>query len=91
MWDNGRIQDNAGSFGLWTKQAAEATGAYFIDLNKITGSKLQSLGYDKGLRFVDVYFSGDHTHTSKDGAKLNAQSIVDGLNEVSCNLRDYLK
>ena len=33
----------------------------------------------------------DHTHTSLKGAKLNAESIVEGLKEVECPLADYLK
>ena len=39
MWDNGKIQSNATSFGLWTREAAEATEAVFIDLNRISGER----------------------------------------------------
>ena len=91
MWDNGKIQSNADSFGKWTKEAAERAGAYFIDLNKISGDKLQKLGYEEGLKEVMPYFCKDHTHTSKQGARLNAKSIVEGLQQTDCAVKEYLK
>ena len=56
MWDNGKIQSNADSFGKWTREAAERAGAYFIDLNKISGDKLQKLGYEEGLKESNALF-----------------------------------
>lgn len=91
IWDNGQIQSNASSFGKWTREAAQATGAYYIDLNKLTGEKLQRIGYDEGMGDVMSYFCKDHTHTSKKGARLNAESIADGLRQTGCLLKDYLK
>lgn len=91
IWDNGQIQRNSDSFGKWTKEAAEATGAYYIDLNKLTGDKLQELGYEHGLRAVGEYFCRDHTHTSLKGARLNARSIAEGLLQTGCPLGVYLK
>lgn len=91
MWDNGKIQSNADSFGKWTREAAERAGAYFIDLNKISGDKLQKLGYEEGLKEVMPYFCKDHTHTSKQGARLNAKSIAEGLQQTDCALKTYLK
>jgi uncharacterized protein YjaZ len=67
------------------------TGAYYVDLNRITADKLQTMGYEQGLRLVGEYFKNDHTHTSLKGAKLNAESIVEGLIDVQCPLVDYLK
>jgi lysophospholipase L1-like esterase len=78
MWDNNEIQRNTTSFGKWTREAAEATGAYFIDLNKLSADKLQQIGYEQGLKYVAPYFCKDHTHTSLKGAHLNAQSIAEG-------------
>lgn len=91
MWDNGQIIRNTSSFGTWTKAAAEATDAYYVDLNQITADKLQEIGYEKGLRLVGEYFKRDHTHTSLKGAKLNAESITEGLKAVECPLANYLK
>ena len=90
-WDDGKIERNTESFGRWTREAAEAAGAYFIDLNRISADKLQDMGYNQGLRLVGEYFNNDHTHTSLKGARMNAQSIVDGLKALDCPLKDYVK
>lgn len=91
MFDNGQIQRNTSSFGAWTKAAAERTGATYVDLNRISADKLENMALDKGLREVNTYFNRDHTHTSKKGALLNAQSIAEGLREANSPLADYLK
>jgi len=91
VWDNGQIQRNTDSFGKWTREAAERTGAYFIDLNKLTADKLQKKGWEQGLRAVGEYFNKDHTHTSLKGAHLNAESIAEGLKATDCPLKNYLK
>ena len=91
IFDNGQIQRNTESFGKWTADAARQAGAYFIDLNKISADKLQTMAWDEGLSKVAEYFNHDHTHTSLKGARLNAQSIAEGLRETECPLKDYLK
>lgn len=91
MWDNGDIIRNTSSFGKWTSEVANATGSYYIDLNKITADKLQKIGYEKGLKQVGTYFNNDHTHTSLKGANMNAKSIAEGLKQVNCPLKNYLK
>jgi lysophospholipase L1-like esterase len=73
----GTVVRNSDTYGLWAKEAAEAMGAYFIDLNEISAAKLEQLGKDKDA--VAEYFKNDHTHTSLKGAHLNARSIVEGI------------
>lgn len=87
IWTKGKIESNKKSFGTWARQAALQTGTYFIDLNEITGRKLQSLGEGN----VGDFYKNDHTHTSKKGARLNAEGIADGLRSTDCELRNYLK
>ena len=86
-WKDGRIERNTESFGKWTREAAEATGTYFIDLNKISADKLEK----KGMKKAAAYYNRDHTHTSLKGAHMNAESIAKGLKETDCPLKDYLK
>jgi len=62
-------------YGLWAKQIADEEGALFIDLNAITADKYDEWGPER----VKTYFPGDHTHTNKEGARVNAASIVDGI------------
>ena len=85
-WTDGRIESNASSFGLWARQAAMQAGAYFIDLNAISGRKLQALGEGN----TSEYFRNDHTHSSKAGARLNATSIAEGLRGLDMPLKNYL-
>lgn len=86
-WKDGKIERNTASFGKWTREAAEATGAYFIDLNKISADKLEK----KGIKKAADYYNNDHTHTSLKGAHMNAKSIADGLKRTDCPLKQYLK
>lgn len=87
IWKNGQIERNANSYGKWTREAAEATDAYFMDLNKLTADKLQK----KGIKKAAIYYNNDHTHTSLKGAWLNAESIAEGLKMTDCPLKQYLK
>jgi lysophospholipase L1-like esterase len=89
-FDNGEIERNTSSFGKWTRDAAERAGAYYIDLNKISGDKLEKIGQEQGLRAVGEYFNHDHTHSSLKGARMNAQSIIEGLKESDCTLKNYI-
>lgn len=38
-----------------------------------------------------VFYNTDHTHTSLKGARMNAQSIAEGLKVTNCPLKKYLK
>lgn len=86
-WKDGQIERNTDSYGKWTRETAESTGAYFIDLNKLSADKLQK----KGAKKTAAFYNTDHTHTSFKGAQLNAQSITEGLKESDCPLKQYLK
>lgn len=84
---DGTVIRNAESYGSWTREAAGATGALFIDLNEISAAKLEKMGKEEAA----TYFKQDHTHASLKGARLNAQSIVDGLKQTDCPLKKMLK
>ena len=91
IFDNGLIQRNTDSFGKWTQEAADATGATYIDVNAITGDKLQDMAANEGLKVVGEYFKNDHTHTSLKGARMNAKSVVEGILKTNLPLKDYVK
>ena len=86
-WKDGKIERNTNSYGKWTREAAEATGAYFIDLNQLTADKLEK----KGIKEAAEFYNNDHTHTSLKGAHLNAKSIAEGIKMTDCPLKKYLK
>ncbi|MDL2304726.1 rhamnogalacturonan acetylesterase [Bacteroides sp. OttesenSCG-928-D19] len=86
-WKDGRIERNTESFGRWARQAAEQKNVCFIDLNKISADKLENVGKESAA----IYFKRDHTHTSIEGARMNAESIIEGLQEINCILKNFLK
>ena len=67
------------TFGLWCRQIAEEMNVPFVDLNEITAKKLEAFSPWK----VDYHFYKDRIHTSAFGAKLNARSAAEGLNECT--------
>lgn len=90
-FDNGVIESNKDSFGKWTKEVAERMGVAFIDLNAISGQKLQKIADEKGLKEVTSFYCKDHTHFCKKGALLNAAGIAESLREQNHPLAGYLK
>ena len=72
--ENGKIIREV-DYKQWAKEAAEQTGAYFIDLNEISAAKLDKLSKEE----ADKHFQRDHTHSSEIGAERNAQSVVQGI------------
>lgn len=84
----GKVVRASKDFGAWAKEVAEKESVFFVDLNNITADKYDALGAEK----VSAYFSGDHTHTNEEGAKINAASVVEGLSNLKdCQLVKYLK
>ena len=59
----------------WLMQVAAEEGVPFVDLNEISGQKLDSYGKWK----TDYHFFLDKIHTSRFGAMMNAQSAAEGL------------
>lgn len=59
----------------WAACVAAQEGVPFVDLNEISGSKLDS--YSKWKE--QYHFFGDHIHTSAYGAEMNARSAAEGI------------
>ncbi|MBR2103241.1 MAG: rhamnogalacturonan acetylesterase [Prevotella sp.] len=71
--DNGKIIRKPHS--LWLMQVAAEEGVPFIDQNEISGQKLDGFS-----RWKEKYhFFGDHIHTSRFGAMMNARSAAEGI------------
>ena len=59
----------------WAAYVAAVEGVPFVDLNELSGAKLDSYS-----RWKEQYhFFGDHIHTSLFGAEMNARSAAEGL------------
>ena len=105
-WPGGHIERRDDSYGRWYREVVEETGVEFVDMHNISADALdgkfavKSLPKDKEKakqkvedikRKAGVYFKKDHTHASKIGAQLNAQSMAKGLRQIGSPLADYLK
>ena len=86
--DSVAVIRNTNNFGKWTREAAAMENVPYLDANKIIADKLDKLGKDA----IQLLYHGDHTHTSKAGAILNAQTIAEGVRVLkNCDLSKLLK
>jgi lysophospholipase L1-like esterase len=72
-WQDGKIV--RADYAEWARQAAQQDHALFVDLNAIIASQYDTLGPDK----VEGFFGDPNTHTNLAGAKMNAESVIEGL------------
>lgn len=105
-WPNGKIERRDDSYGKWYREVVEETGVEFIDMHNISADFLDKkfalkklpeskekakAAIDKLKTKAGVYFKKDHTHASKIGAQMNAQSMAKGLRDSGSELAKYLK
>jgi rhamnogalacturonyl hydrolase YesR/lysophospholipase L1-like esterase len=84
--EDGRIRRVSETYGKWSKEVAGQEGVYYIDLNEITAKKLEAVGKEKtGAFFVDG------VHNTRDGAIMNAESVIEGLKQTECSLIQFIK
>jgi lysophospholipase L1-like esterase len=87
IWAAGKVERGSGHFSPWAGEIARAEGVAFVDVTNIVADEYERLGQDK----VRAFFPKDHTHTSADGADLNAALVVSGLKSLAdCSLVGYL-
>jgi lysophospholipase L1-like esterase len=78
------------NYVAWSEEVANAEKAQFVPLNKII------MSHYVGMEPADIkakYFTtADNTHSSPEGAELNAACVVEGLRELKdCPLASYLR
>lgn len=85
-WIDGKIKRGFDGYAQWAADAAKAGGALFIDLNTLSANRFDALGQEGSAK----YFA-DTQHTTKAGARLNAESVVEGLKLLKdCPLASFL-
>ena len=77
-WKDGKIVRNKGDYAGWAQEVAAKEHAPFIDLNERIASRYDELGAEK----VEPLFGDPHTHTSRAGAEMNAEIVVQGLKDL---------
>jgi hypothetical protein len=100
------VERRDNSYGTWYREVVAETGVEFIDMHNISADFLdkkfaiRQLPEDKEKAKAKVaelkqkagtYFKQDHTHASKLGAQMNAQSFAKGLRQANSELAKYLK
>lgn len=87
IWKDGRIARNSEAYAKWAADVAKAERAPFVDLNEMVARRYEELGVEK----VNLLFADEHTHTSLEGAKVNASCVIAGLQALKQNpLASYL-
>jgi rhamnogalacturonan acetylesterase len=74
-WKDGKIVRNDDTYAGWTRTVAKEEKVPLIDLNERIAARYDVLGQEK----VEPLFGDPHTHTSRAGAELNAEVVVQGL------------
>jgi len=74
------------NYGRWAAEIARQEKVLFLDLNEITAAKFEKEG--EAVVGPKYFTPKDHTHTSAAGARLNAESVVNGLRSLK---KDPLK
>jgi len=86
LWPNGKVLRGLDGYAGWAREAAQQSGAYFIDLNTLTADKYDALGQDATKPLFN-----DVQHSHKAGAHLNAESVVQGIRQLKdCPLKNDL-
>ncbi len=86
-WPGGKIERRNDSYGRWYREVVAETGVEFVDVHNITADYFDSIGREA----TAPYYKNDHTHTSRQGALRNAQSVAEGLKQINSKLAKYLK
>ena len=94
-WTDEGIERRPGSAATWAAEVAQEMDVPFVDIHNLTADYL-----DKHCRAktpeaskakAAAYYRHDHTHTSLEGARLNARMFAAGLRQTNCPLKDLLK
>lgn len=76
-WIEGKIKRGFDGYAQWAADASKSSGARFIDLNTIAADRYDALGQEK----MRGYFA-DNQHTTKSGARLNAEAVTESLSRM---------
>lgn len=80
IWDDSgeRIARPEDSYPQWARQVAAESGIALIDLHERVAERYDELGPEK----VEDFFADKHTHTSREGAELNARIVTEALDGI---------
>lgn len=86
-WNQGKVERNDSTYGLWARQIAIKNQVPFIDLNDSIAREYEAIGAEN----IEFFFPKDHTHTSANGATFNAAVLAQILKQrPEIGLKDYV-
>lgn len=81
LWQDDRVLRNRDDYGGWAAAVAGEEGVPFVDLNDLVARHYEQLGPETvGNRY---FGTGDHTHTTPEGAEATARILARALAELS--------
>ena len=78
QWADGKIKRGFDGYAAWATESAKLAGVPFIDLNTLACDRYDALGQEK----TRAYFN-DPQHTTKLGARVNAECVVEGIKRLA--------
>ena len=81
IWTDGKVERGSGQYGEWTRELGKTENAAFFDLTNFVADHFEQMGQAA----VAPLYPKDHTHTSEEGAELNARFVIAGLKAVREN------
>jgi lysophospholipase L1-like esterase len=89
IWKDGKVDRATDTYTKWAGEIAKEEGAHFIDLNHLVATRYEALGQET---VKTKLFLKDHTHTTEEGAKINASLVAGALKEFGdLSLSSWLK
>jgi len=86
VWKDGKIERDMG-YDAAIEQLASEQHVLFVDMASIAADTFEAKGQEK----TALLFPEDHTHTSAEGAELNAKAVVSALAAAHSPLIAYLR
>jgi lysophospholipase L1-like esterase len=74
QWEGGKMKRGFDGYVGWAAEAAKASGAMYVDLNGLVADRLDAIGQAEARKLF-----ADTQHSTKAGARLNAEAVVAGL------------
>lgn len=80
IWDDigEKIARPENSYPQWARQVAVQSGVQLIDLHKQVAQRYDELGPER----IEHFFADKHTHTSREGARVNAEIVAEALEGI---------
>lgn len=88
VWKDGKVERATTSYATWAQEIAQTENVAYIDLNNLVATYYEQLGPEE---VKTKLFLQDHTHTTMQGAKINAGIVAAQLKKLKkLNLKKFI-